>query len=181
MVSAISDGGSLGRLFAGLTEHAFQVELGIADPALTDYVAGMLERFLRTDSIYRVRNAFGRRLRSVAEMLIEAEKRQAGPRREMHRHIGDFTLFWCGLYPESLQQVKAAGDGTDRLLDYASLGKQSYLIASTYEVEPYDREAPVLRKLSAEFELCTMGLRFVRQVWEQSRGPDTTLAGGEEA
>ena len=27
-------------------------------------------------------------------------------RREVHRHIGDFTLFWTGVYPEALREMQ---------------------------------------------------------------------------
>ena len=54
-------------------------------------------------------------------------------------------------------------------------GKRSYYIASTFEDEPYRDEAPVLRRLSEEFELCAYGLNRVREELERSRasGPKT--------
>jgi len=150
-----------------MTEQTFQAELGVADPPLIEYLANLLVRFVRMDAIFRVRDAVGRRLEEVAAMLIEAEQRQAGPRREIHRHIGDFTLFWSGVFPEALARLRTP-DGKDHLIDYCEQGKRSYFIASTYEEEPYNEEAPVLRRLSQEFELCTFGLHRVRRVWEQS-------------
>ncbi len=160
---------ALKRLFAALTEHAFQVELGIADPRLVDYVTNLLVRFTRSDVVFRVRDTEGRRLEEVAEMLAEAEERQARPRREIHRHIGDFTLFWLGVYPEALKRLRGT-DKKDSLLDYREQGKRSYLIASEFAAEPYEDEAPVLRRLSDDFELCTLGLRHVRAEWEQLPG-----------
>jgi hypothetical protein len=166
MQAVLTGSEALKRLFAALTEHAFQVELGVADPRLVDYVSDLLVRFTRTDVIYRVRNAEGRRLEEVVEMLVEAEERVARPRREIHRHIGDFTLFWLGVYPEALSRLRAA-DRADSLLDYREQGKLSYRIASEFDSEPYEEEAPVLRRLSDEFELCTAGLRRVRYEWER--------------
>ncbi len=87
----------------------------------------------------------------------------------MHRHIGDFTLFWTGVYPEALQKLRSALS-KDQLISYQEAGKRSYYIASTFEAEPYQEEAPVLRRLSAEFELCAYGLREVRREWERSPG-----------
>ena len=167
----------LRRLFAALTENTFCVELGIADPPLIDYLVDLLVRFVRLDAVYRIRNPEGRRLEEVADMLWEAEQRTARPRREVYRHIGDVTLFWTGVYPESLSRLKAA-DRKDHLLDYFEQGKRSYYIASTFEEDPYEAEAPVLRRLSRDFELCTFGLNRVRNEWERREpflGPDADI------
>ncbi|MBX3436574.1 MAG: hypothetical protein KF861_03720 [Planctomycetaceae bacterium] len=165
MAPVFSSAEQLRRLFAALTEQTFQVEFGVADPPLIDYLSGMLVRFVRVDSVFTVRDLVGRRLEEVADMLAEAEQREARPRREIHRHIGDFTLFWTGVYPEALKRLKAF-DRKDALIDYQEQGKRSYLIASTFDGEPYETEAPVLRRLSDEFELCSAGLMQVRREWE---------------
>lgn len=157
---------ALKSLFAGLAEQTFGVELGIADPPLLDYLSDLLVRFVRLDAIYRIRDARGKKLIEVAEMLMEAEERTARPEREVHRHIGDFTLFWSGVFPEALSRLQAP-DCQDHLIDYCRVGKQSYYIASTYDEEPYQQEASVLRRLSCEFELCTFGLNRVRHEWEK--------------
>lgn len=167
MVAVVRDGESLRRMFAGYTEQTFEVELGIADPPLIDYLADLLSRFVRLEALFRLRDAVGRRLEEVAEMMLEAEQRQGQPRREVYRHIGDFTLFWTGVYPEALSRLQETSR-KDHLLDYTQQGKRSYLIASTFENDPYRDEAPVLRRLSEEFELCSVGLRRVRQEWERA-------------
>ena len=168
---------ALRRLFAALVEGTFQADLGIADPSLTDYLSELLCRFVRFDVLYKVRDIAGQRLEEVAEMIAEAEFRQGRPRREIYRHIGDFTLFWSGVYPESLAKLRAP-ERKDHLLDYCEQGKRSYYIASTYDDGPYAKEAAVLRRLSHEFELCGFGLSRVRREWEtmadrtRSRGWD---------
>ena len=98
--------------------------------------------------------------------------------REVHRHIGDFALFWTGVYPEALGRLRSAAC-KDFFVDYCAQGKRSYYIASTFEDDPYRDEAPVLRRLSDEFELCAYGLREVRREWETSRRrPERRLAVG---
>jgi hypothetical protein len=166
MVAVVANPESLRDMFAALTEHAFQVDLGIADTRLTDYITDMLLRFVRFETIFRFRSTVGRRLEEVAEMMLEAEQRQGKPRREIYRHIGDFTLFWAGVYPEALSH-RQAPDRKDHLLDYLEQGKRSYYIASTYQEEPFSAEAAVLRRLSDEFELCSVGLAQVRKEWER--------------
>jgi hypothetical protein len=61
----------LRRLFTGFTEQTF-FSLGVADPRLVDYLGALLSRFLHVDAIFRLKNAAGRRLEEVADMMIEA-------------------------------------------------------------------------------------------------------------
>jgi hypothetical protein len=159
----------LRKLFAGLTEQTFMAELGVADPHLVDYLSLLLTRFVHLDAIHRFRDATGKRLEEVVEMMIEAEALPATgrTRREYHRHIGDFTLFWTGVYPEALKRLQTVLS-KDRFIDYCEQGKRSYYIASTFENDPYREEAKVLRRLSSDFELCAFGLSQVRREWEKS-------------
>ncbi|MFP6656635.1 MAG: hypothetical protein VB853_00540 [Pirellulales bacterium] len=156
---------SMRRFFAGVTEHAFVVRLGVADPPMIDYVADMLVRFVRCDAVYRIRDLAGRRLEEVARMMMEAEERIGEARREVHRHVGDFTLFWTGLYPEALERLQASPK-TDSFVDYCEQGKRSYYIASTIPAEDGSQNA-VLRRLSHGFEMCVYGLGEVRREWER--------------
>src|SRR4051812_6878738 len=151
--------------FAGLAEYAFETRLGVADPPLVDYIARLLARFIHCDAIYNVRNLTGKQLQEVAEMLIEAEARVGDARRQVHRHIGDFTLFWSGLFPEAVRRMQRGR--MDELLDYYEQGKRAYLIAGSIPVENDDGENDVLVRLSAEFELCVYGLGEVRREWER--------------
>jgi hypothetical protein len=157
-------------MFSGLTEQTFLVSLGVADPPLTDYVSELLSRFVGLEAIYRLKDAAGRRLEEVVAMVIEAEAMppEGRTRREVHRHIGDFTLFWTGVYPEMLRKLRSALS-RDQFVDYCEQGKRSYYIASTFEDEPYRDEAPVLRRLSEGFELVAYGLNQVRREWERAR------------
>lgn len=170
MKPVLADAETLRNLFAGLVEDTFQVELGVADPSLTDYLSSLLVRFVRCDAIYRIRNATGQRLYEVAEMLLEAEEREDRPQHEIHRHVGDFTLFWAGVFPEALKRLQGA-ERKDHLLDYCQQGKRAYYLASTCKEEPFRSQSELLRRLSDEFELCSFGLNRVRNEWEKMPGP----------
>lgn len=155
----------LRNLFAALTEQTFQIDYGVADPPLIDYLADLLVRFSRLDVVFKVRNLVGQRLEEVATMIMEAEHCSAKPKAEIHRHIGDFTLFWTGVYPEALKRLKGF-DRQDAMINYQEQGKRSYFLASELISQPENRDCSVLRRLSTEFELCSEGLRKVRSEWE---------------
>lgn len=164
MTSSLPPNHPLHRLFRGLTEHTFLAELGIGDPRLVGYVSDLLVRFVPSEGVWRVRDRQGRVLTEVITMLAEADASDdLDRRRECYRHVGDFTLFWTGVFPEAL----GPGEAPARLVEYQRQGKRSYLLASTYEGE----EAPVLRRLSVEFELCAFGLSRVRREWERLDPP----------
>jgi hypothetical protein len=169
-------GGTLARFFSGLCEHIFESRLGVADPPLVDYLSDLMLRFARFDAVHRVRNLSGRPVVEVVDMLSEAEGRLGLARRDVHRHIGDVTLFWTGVYPETLSKLRAV-EKKDYFVDYCSQGKRAYYIASTI-VTDRDEDAPnvLLERLSAQFELCAYGLGEVRREWErQDDGPKTLM------
>jgi hypothetical protein len=152
--------------FAGVAEYTFETRLGIADPPLVDYIAGLLTRFIRSDSLYAVRDLAGHRLEEVGEMLVEGGARVGDARREVHRHIGDFTLFWTGVYPEALRGAQTKV-GQDRFVDYCTQGKRAYYIASMIPSDSEEVRSEVLERLSQEFELCAFGLNEARKEWER--------------
>jgi hypothetical protein len=170
-------GHPLRRLFAGLTEHAFFSHLGVADPPLTDYLSTLLSRFVSFDAVYRLPDSDGRPLTELVGMVLEAEQLPPGGRtqREFYRHVGDFALFWTGVYPEALNRGRARG-ARDALVDYTVQGKRGYLMTSRLD----DEQSALFRRLSEQFEVCALGLREVRREWEERRPdapPGTPLIG----
>ena len=159
---------AVGRYFAGLAENTFHTELGVVDPPLIEYLTDLLIRSVRSDVVHRMRSVTGRPLMGIHEMAREATARLGDAKREIHQHIGDFALFWAGLYPEALREHEA---DRGRFETYCSYGKRSYRIASS--IEPADEHAPpatLLERLSDRFDLCCYGLREVRRQWEEGEG-----------
>lgn len=160
----------LRRLFSGITEHAFMSTLGVTDAPLVDYVSELLTRFVHINAVHRLAGSDGRPLTEVAEMVMAAEEipPEGRTKREYHRHIGDFALFWTGLYPEMVQRQHRVNH--DAMINYTFLGKRSYMIAGSFEQDPYREEAAVLKRLSNEFELCAVGLNRVRHELDDLHG-----------
>ena len=90
--------------------------------------------------------------RPAIRVSLEAEAlpHEARTRREYHRHIGDFTLFWTGVYPEVLKTLRSVMH-KDHFIDYCEQGKRSYYIASTFEDEPF-KEALTLWQMHGRCE-----------------------------
>jgi hypothetical protein len=175
MTRMIPESHPLHRHFRGLTESTFMTELGIGDPSLVGYVANLLASFVPSQAIWRIHDKQGRPLFQVTQMVAEAESALDEQRRsECHRHVGDYTLFWTGVYPEALAKLQGA-ESADCLISYQQQGKRSYYLASTLSASG-DRGS-VLRRLSDQFELCAFGLSRVRREWEKIEADGTASYG----
>ena len=171
-MSAEPNKSAMRRYFAGLAETTFQAQLGIADPPMIDYVSELLIRFVRNDTVYCFRSITGRPMLTIGEMVAEASARLGDAKRELHQHIGDFTLFWAGVYPEALRK---SGDSStsDQFETYCAHGRRAYRIASCIETTRDDAPEPeILERLSDRFDLCCYGLREVRRQWEEGDDAD---------
>lgn len=181
MESRIPEHHPLRQLFGTLAEKAFTEKLGWPDFNVSEYVSTLLVDFTHQDRLNRIKNARGERVEAVVDLLYESEVTQGARtferEREVHRHIGDFTLFMAGLFPEYLKRIKTAGliYHKDFLVDYIKTGKRSYRMAAEFGLEPRSADEqpspPLFRKLSENFELCVVGLGFIRGDLDRMQDP----------
>jgi len=160
----------LRRHFAGLVEQAFCAEVGLCDPHLTDYLADLLVEFTHIDRLNTIRHARDRGLEQIAAMLAlsleDPPESDTERDRVMYRQIGDYTLFWAGVYPEQLRRSRP--QRSDILLDYVTQGKRSYAIVAGLAREDDEPPSSLFRHLSEDFEFCLYGLGLVRRGFEGS-------------
>jgi hypothetical protein len=151
-----------------LVEQVFHADVGICDPRLTDYLSQMLTEFVHADDVFRVKTLDGDTIRDVSQMRADAylgpDVAEKTRRRVVNRYIGDFTLFWTGIYPEHLQSKRRKGD---QLTRYLVEGKRSYGIASELSDSHEEPPGELLNELAEQFESCVHGLHLVRVGWEQ--------------
>ena len=172
MNSEVSEEHPLRHLFGTLAEQVFTEKLGWPDFNVTGYLSTLLVDFTHVDHVYRIKNSRGEEVQAIVELLYESEvTHHAGSferEREVHRHIGDFTLFMAGLFPEYLRRIKTAGliYHKDFLVDYIKTGKRSYGMVAEFgnlgDTADMKTEPPLFRKLAENFELCVLGLGFIR-------------------
>ncbi|MCG3180129.1 MAG: hypothetical protein BIFFINMI_02484 [Phycisphaerae bacterium] len=171
MIEARSGHERLRELFAGQIENVFYSELGLADPELIAYLTSLLSRFVHIDAIFQPVALDDRRVDGVVRLLrrLHGHVGPANTRRvrAVHRYVGDFTLFWAGLYPEAVRmQGRIRGATGDALIDYMGCGKRSYLEAANLSHHKGDiPPRALLQRLSTHFELCAEGLSMVRKLW----------------
>jgi hypothetical protein len=160
-----SKANGLTRFFDRLVRRSFG-DLRIGGEVIVAYLAALLSRFARTDQLYAIRDAAGRPLDSVAELLVEAERAWAfdapdfNPFRErtVRQHVGDYTLFMTGIFREYVE--RRAGTGF-----YMREGKRAYLAVADFERSALHPDASVFSTLAHEFERYAGALTYMKRVY----------------
>lgn len=166
----------LQQLFIKLVGHHYAEQIGIRDPQVVAYVAHLLAEFCDAEQLFKIRNAAGRRLSDVGEMLLESDPVfGAAPsfdrERQVRKHIGDYTLFFAGMFPESINHARLRRGRVENFIDWMKAGKESYYIVSKFEYFEYSKVAPLFAKLSENFEQCVYGLNQVKNDLAEMQHP----------
>src|SRR5215467_6609033 len=172
----ISETHPLRQLFMELVGRHYAQEIGIRDPQVVGYVAHLLAEFCDAEQLFKVRNVMGKPLSDVGEMLLESDP-VFGPapsfdrERQVRKHIGDYTLFFAGMFPESINHYRLRRQRLENFVDWMKAGKESYYIVSKFEFFEYAKVAPLFAKLSANFESCVFGLNQVKNELREMQHP----------
>jgi len=166
----------LQQLFQDLVGRHYAEELGIRDPQVVAYVSHLLAEFCDADQLFKIKNAFNRPLNDVGEMLLEADPVYGTApsfdrERQVRKHIGDYTLFFAGMFPESINHFRLRRERLESFVDWLKAGKESYYIVSKFEHFEYAKVAPLFASLSRNFEGCVYGLNMVKNELQEMQHP----------
>ncbi|HWP30319.1 MAG TPA: hypothetical protein VNK96_01130 [Fimbriimonadales bacterium] len=147
---------------------SFDKVLGVHEQDVEDYLAHLLVDFAHIEAS-NLETPYGP-LDDLLAMIYAGDIRYGADsferEREVHKHIGDFVMFWEGLFPEQKRLFQKRG-ALLGLLDTIALGKSSYYIVSTFDYGEFSREAWLFRRLSEGFENYLEALRSVRNAWQK--------------
>ena len=166
----------LQQLFEDLVGQHYADEIGIRDPQVVAYVSHLLAEFCEVDQLFKIKDAYNRPLDDVGEMLLETDPIY-GPapsfdrERQVRKHIGDFTLFFAGMFPESINHLRLRRQRLENFIDWMKAGKESYYIVSKFEHFEYAKVAPLFACLSRNFEGCVYGLNMVKNDLQDMQHP----------
>lgn len=165
---------SLRQMFHEVVGECYRAGIGIRDEEITGYVADVLTEFCASEKVYGIRDATGRPLKTVGEMLLASDPVYGSAysfvrEREVRKHIGDFTLFFAGLFPEASEGGRRRYSNAESFLEMVRAGKESYYIVSQFNLFEYASEAPLFEKLTNHFEGCIYGLNLVRTELERRK------------
>lgn len=158
---------ALEQFFHQAVRNSYEGKLGLNDPDVTGYVARLLCDFSRSDKLYKFRDEMGRPIVDLEPLLTAADPVHGtapsfDAERMVRKHIGDYSLFVAGMYPEAVDGWRR-GSHLPRLEELVTTGKESYYIVSQFNLFEYESEAPLFARLSDSFERCILGLTLVRE------------------
>ena len=162
--------------FHEAVRNSYEGRLGLG-PEVTSYVSRMLCDFSEPGSLFRLRDAKGRQIESLEDMVrasdpIRGTARSFIAERAIRKYIGDYALFLAGMCPEAIESDPSAKSHRPTLADLIRVGKESYYIVSQFNVFEYEKEAPLFGQLSSVFEHCILGLAIARRdLWRAINPP----------
>jgi hypothetical protein len=166
----------LQKLFVELVGRCYAEEIGLRDPQIVNYVSHLLAEFCEVEQLFKIRAVTGKRVTDVGEMLMESNP-VYGPapsfdrERQVRKHIGDYTLFFTGMFPESINQFRLRRDRVENFVEWVKAGKESYYIVSKFDCFEYTKVAPLFASLSKNFEQCVYGLNRVKNDLQEMQHP----------
>lgn len=161
--------------FRQAVRNSYEGKLGFHDPEVTGYVAHMLCEFSESENLFSMRDPRGRPMEELTEMMRAAdpvlgEASSFDAERALRKHIGDYSLFVAGMYPEAAGSPRRQRHHQPSLDELIRAGKESYFIVSQFNLFEYEREAPLFARLSDQFENCILGLTLVREELKPRKG-----------
>src|SRR6201998_4523846 len=172
----IAESPPLRKLLEDLVGRHYAHELGIRDPQVVAYVSHLLAEFCDTEQVFKIRDCASRPLSDVGEMLLESDP-VYGPapsfnrERQVRKHIGDYALFFTGMFPESINHFRLRRHRLENFVEWMKAGKESYYIVSKFEHFEYAKVAPLFASLAREFEGCVYGLNMVKNDLQEMQHP----------
>jgi hypothetical protein len=168
----------LRKLFRKALDFGFQ-----ENPADKTGVVSYLEEqilceFIHIDNLYKIKDAAGKLLEDVADLLAEGDVRlnasSFSKEFEVHKHIGDYTLFMLGMFPMALSRRSGKEFILGRIIvpgstlyeHYLLQGRRSYGLASEFS------ERELFLELSTNFLLYRNVLELVRIYLETAKNKD---------
>ena len=153
--------------FLQAVRNSYEGKLGLNDPGVTAYVAQLLCDFSEARNLYKVRDAVGKPLEELEDLLLAADPINGSApsfdvERSVRKHIGDYALFVGGMYPKAAHAGRRHGAAAS-FEELVRAGKESYFIVSQFNLFEYESEAPLFARLSDWFERCLLGLALVRE------------------
>src|SRR5207247_8796480 len=125
----IPDGHPLQKLVWELVGRHYAEEIGIRDSEVVGYVAHLLADFCDAEQLFKIHDAAGQPLTDVGSMLMESNP-IFGPapsfdrERQVRKHIRDYTLFFTGMFPESVKRVRLLHHRLESMVCGVNAGKE---------------------------------------------------------
>ena len=159
---------SLESFFYHAVRASFVDQLALNDPEIIDYVTHLLCEFSDPEKVYRLKDATGHRIETVAEMLRAADPvygtaASFDEERRVRQYIGDYALFTVGMHLDVMESAPHYQVDRTAVDELVKIGKESYFIVSQFDVFEHAKEAPLFARLADNLDRCVLGLALIRE------------------
>lgn len=154
----------------------FVEKIGLNDNEIIDYVAHVLCEFSPPGPLFRLKDANGHRVETMAEMLHAADPvygtaASFDEERSVRRYIGDYAMFVAGMQLDVMESAPNYQADRAAVDEFIRIGRESYFIVSQFDLFEYEKDAPVFARLAGHFDRCVLGLALVRDELNDRRSP----------
>ncbi len=144
------------QFFRILTERAL-IQTKFRDDDILFYLANLLVDFVFVENLYRPGREVQQRGEYLIDMLQRAGETEMPEKKAHYKHVGDFSLFMLGMFPEYIARRRNALSANY----YSDFGRIGYKAAADLESDSW--RIGTFRKLAGEFESCVTSLHWVRE------------------
>ena len=144
-----------------ITRHELSL-MGLDDRETADYVAELLAEFSREERLLRPLDDSDFASEYLVDMLEKISRSEEANRFALRAHIGNYTLFMTGLYPERIRhrEERHGAPGVDY---YEQVGRMNFDIASHLRSAKDLELTSVLERLAASFHTIRVALNDVAE------------------
>ena len=128
-----------------------------------NYLANMLAIFVQTSRLYKMEKDDEMQYQYIIDMIDEIQRSDNARRFYIYCHIGNYTLFFTGMFPEYIEhKFKYKKTLIDRRY-YVDFGKTYFGLASEHAMARQHELDDILHSLSEGFEIITKLLQYMRK------------------
>lgn len=137
----------------------------LSDSQLTNYLANMITMFTRSPRMFQVAEGDPQLHYYLVDLIQHSQESDPVRRFWIYCHIGNYTLFLTGLFPEYIEhRHKVRGRPVDQHF-YIDFGKTYYGLASDHLMARRSDLESVFIQLSSGFEIIKESLNFMARTY----------------
>ncbi|MBI2192575.1 MAG: hypothetical protein HYU36_11385 [Planctomycetes bacterium] len=142
----------------------------LGDRQLVSYLANMISAFSRSPRMFQVADGDEQLHYYLVDLVQHCQESDPVRRFWIYCHIGNYTLFLTGLFPEFIEhRYKVLGRPVDENY-YIDFGKTYYGLASDHPLSRRSELDTVFTQLSSGFEIVKLFLNYMAQRYLRHAG-----------
>ena len=127
-----------------------------------NYLANMLATFVQTSRLYKMERDDEKQYRYIINMIEKIQRSDSARRFYIYCHIGNYTLFFTGMFQEYLEHKFKYKKTLIDSRYYIDFGKTYFSLASEHDMARQHELDDTLHSLSEGFEIITKLLQYMR-------------------